>query len=200
MCAIISSWKVVGRVLIQKFHIKAILFRNSVHIYLFSSSSKKNPSLMSICFSSSRIIMSDPSRMLTFSSFFSSHFHRKHISMYPQENERIDQEVVHKGTDLKLTSKNVSYLWQSMEHQWIFYKCMEKMVIMNSVFYIAFLTKFEPVWIWNNNKVWEHRIGERAYFLKLSSWWGRDENLSSPCLIGIQGTSSVLLLLHTTEL
>ena len=32
--------------------------------------------------------MSDPSRMLTFSSFFSSHFHRKHISMYPQENER----------------------------------------------------------------------------------------------------------------
>ena len=48
---------------------------------------KKNPSLMSICFAS-RIIMSDPSRMLTFSSFFSSHFHRKHISMYPQENER----------------------------------------------------------------------------------------------------------------
>ena len=83
---------------------------------------------MSICFSSSRIIMSDPSRMLTFSSFFSSHFHRKHISMYPQENERIDQEVIHKGTEPKLTSKNASPLWQSMDHKWFFHKKLERTI------------------------------------------------------------------------
>ena len=84
------------------------------------------------------------------------------ISMYPQGNERIDQEVIHKSTEPKLTSKNASPLWQSMDlDDWILF--MEKMVIMNSEFYIAILTKFEPVWIWNNNKVWEHRIGEREH-------------------------------------
>ena len=48
--------------------------------------------------------------------------------MYPQENERIDQEVIHKGTEPKLTSKNASPLWQSMDHKWFFHKKLERTI------------------------------------------------------------------------